>query len=1305
MLNNLRKRETWLALLLMVVMLLSGIPCGAPVALAEDAAGGPGQVMSAVDSSPPAWPDAQLDVSNLTAESLTLTWSAATDDTGVTGYTVYQNGSPLASVTDGTSYGVANLGAGTTYTFSIQAFDAAGNQSSDGPSRVETTLTAENLEEENPGKEGGEEIPGGSGEGTPAGTGGLQVPGFLAGRQQAESATLVSAVSDHLGKKITLTFSKVMADPAGKQAQFTVAPNETAGTVRKAQLGSDPTQIVLSLSGYLGVGAAQVSYTAGDVQAADGTALISFNDQAVVNNTLTVSPRMVNFDGAATEIAYNTSDPSNPVLQYRYDDPADYDNVNLAWYLSSGFFTPMVDDIVNYVSFYEKDTGAVINLPNLLSRPNAPATYIDGRTINQQIVTDWTFWQISGAAPLGLNLVSQALKPSTTYVVELKQGFTFNNNATLPLTYQFEFTTTATSAGNPYWETGSELSASDVGDNGLTLNWPPASDNHGAAYENAYSGQYIPNLRYSIYQDGILLTTVSGSATSYDVTGLAAGTTYQFKVEAVDFANNRSATDLEAWVTTAGAALFIPPAFSADSTDNTAGKAIDLTFSADAAWQAAITGITVNGASIAGQYSVSDGVITISGDVFATGGDYIIVVKATAYSDASVTQTIASDTAAPVWTSGELTASYITSHSLTLTWAGAGDNTAVTGYKVYQGDTLLDTLGDVSAYSVTGLAADTQYTFTVQAGDAAGNWSTDGPSTTVTTSHSGGGGSNDTQAPTWPDNAAVTVGRTQTEATLTWPAAMDNKGVAGYRIKRDGTVISSVGGSITTYTDTGLERGNNTYVWSVEAFDESGNYSKAITGQSVPGQNPLSFIAAKSSLTTVNGSNSTNDGPIEGSTTVPVRPTIRLYFDRGVTTDAVWSCNSQCFTMQTGTGTNVPIDVFRLGSTDTINDNLRYIFISPKSALTSGESYKIIISKNLTANNGHTLGENNGNKDEEVTFTVAVSSGSSGGGGVSVTTSGPTSTTGSASVEPAVGATVGLGDMVRLVIPAHALQETGPVTVEIKKVASPPAIPTGFKVAGEVYEFSVGGQTVYSFAQSVALTFQFDASQIGADEVPAVYYYDESQSRWVNIGGTVSGSTITVQVDHFTKYAVFSVKKPATPVVTPTPGTLNDISEHWALNNIEKLVALGVVSGYPDGSFRLDNTITRAEFATVLVKAFGLSPQSGEVFADTKGHWAEDFIATAAANGLVSGYDADTFGPDDLITREQIAVMMVKAAGLTMISEETTFADSSAISEWAKDSVATVFKSGLMKGYPDNSFQPLGNATRAEALTVLANSL
>lgn len=185
------------------------------------------------------------------------------------------------------------------------------------------------------------------------------------------------------------------------------------------------------------------------------------------------------------------------------------------------------------------------------------------------------------------------------------------------------------------------------------------------------------------------------------------------------------------------------------------------------------------------------------------------------------------------------------------------------------------------------------------------------------------------------------------------------------------------------------------------------------------------------------------------------------------------------------------------------------------------------------------------------------------------------------------------------------------------------------------------------------------------------------------------------------------VEEPADkePVITETetPG-LNDISGHWAQNYIEHLVKKGAITGYPDKSFQPDATITRAEFAVVLVKALGLSGE-GKVFADTAAHWAKEYIATAAAHGIILGYSDEEFGPDDLITREQMAVMIVKAAGLEVGSGETGFTDKTDISPWAREWVLAAVSNDLMSGYPDNSFKPQNNASRAEAVAVIFNVL
>ncbi|NLB53944.1 MAG: S-layer homology domain-containing protein [Syntrophomonadaceae bacterium] len=325
-----------------------------------------------------------------------------------------------------------------------------------------------------------------------------------------------------------------------------------------------------------------------------------------------------------------------------------------------------------------------------------------------------------------------------------------------------------------------------------------------------------------------------------------------------------------------------------------------------------------------------------------------------------------------------------------------------------------------------------------------------------------------------------------------------------------------------------------------------------------------------------------------------------------------------------------------------------------------------------------------------------------GGGGGGVAAQPVYSTTGSATVTPRAGGTISLGDDAAIEIPANALTGTGAQEIKITRVSDPSQALAGFRLLGNVFEFRIGGMSSYNFDKKITITLIFNPDALKSGETPAIYYYDENKQEWVCLGGIVSGNTISVQVDHFTKFAVF-VKEKA-PEKVPEKA-LTDISGHWAEKNINKLAALEAVSGYPDGTFKPDNKITRSEFTAILVKAFNLEPKSGKVFADTVGHWAKDSIAVAASYGIVNGYDENTFGPDDTITREQMAVMIVQAAKLTPVPVELPFADSNDISGWARESVAAAVHHGIINGYPDNTVRPQGSATRSEAVTVIVNAL
>lgn len=292
-----------------------------------------------------------------------------------------------------------------------------------------------------------------------------------------------------------------------------------------------------------------------------------------------------------------------------------------------------------------------------------------------------------------------------------------------------------------------------------------------------------------------------------------------------------------------------------------------------------------------------------------------------------------------------------------------------------------------------------------------------------------------------------------------------------------------------------------------------------------------------------------------------------------------------------------------------------------------------------------------------------------------------------------------------LEIPANAMDEN--FKVKIEQVSSSGLIlPENTVIIGHVIEFTKN--KLGKFSKPVTITLRFDKNKVDFAKVTLkLCWYDSRTNKWVeldNVKIDKESGKISGQIDHFTKFAILAtaIEKPKPPV-KPEPPVVNiiDIKGHWAEPNIIKLIAAGGIAGYPDQTFRPNNTITRAEFATILVKSLKLEAKQGKVFQDTANHWAKDAISTANAYGIINGYSNTIFGPDDLITREQMAVMLYKAANLTPVANGKVFTDRAKIAPWARDAVAAVSAKGIIAGYPDGSFGPKANASRAEAATVI----
>lgn len=167
----------------------------------------------------------------------------------------------------------------------------------------------------------------------------------------------------------------------------------------------------------------------------------------------------------------------------------------------------------------------------------------------------------------------------------------------------------------------------------------------------------------------------------------------------------------------------------------------------------------------------------------------------------------------------------------------------------------------------------------------------------------------------------------------------------------------------------------------------------------------------------------------------------------------------------------------------------------------------------------------------------------------------------------------------------------------------------------------------------------------------------------------------------------------------------SDIGGHWAEKQIGEWTDKGLIKGYPNGTFKPDSTITRAEFITMVNRSFGLSQSADADFSDVRAtDWFAGEIAKARAAGYISGYADGTIKPDNSISRQEAAAILAKISKLNTsgsLDVADSFKDSVAIPQWSRGSVAAVVAKGYMKGYPDQTYQPERFITRAEAIAAL----
>ncbi|MDR3242799.1 MAG: S-layer homology domain-containing protein [Clostridiales Family XIII bacterium] len=162
--------------------------------------------------------------------------------------------------------------------------------------------------------------------------------------------------------------------------------------------------------------------------------------------------------------------------------------------------------------------------------------------------------------------------------------------------------------------------------------------------------------------------------------------------------------------------------------------------------------------------------------------------------------------------------------------------------------------------------------------------------------------------------------------------------------------------------------------------------------------------------------------------------------------------------------------------------------------------------------------------------------------------------------------------------------------------------------------------------------------------------------------------------------------------------SFTDTADHWAVGDINAAVRLGYINGYENGTFKPENSISRAEFIKIINSAIGYTELTNLTFRDVPStEWYYPEVQKAVRAGYINGY-GDTFSPDSHVTREEVATMLYRINPGNVNYSLADVKDAGMISEWALESVKSVYAQGYMGGFPDGNFNPTSPMKRGEAV-------
>ncbi len=743
---------------------------------------------------------ANLQVANITQTTADLTWDAATDNVGVTGYDIFRGTEVTAFATSTTnSFQLTGLTPNTTTTYVVKAKDAAGNTSVSNSNTVSVTTLDD------------------SGN-----------PTYCAAGSQG---------TNYIAQVVFGTIDNSSTN--GSYSNFT----SQSTTVQRGQ----------SLSLTITPGITATNWT-GNVVAGwidwnrDGTfstaERVLLKTPGVGGETTTVTvPNDAQFGSTRLRVRYRWSSTPNPCGTSSNDGDE-------------------VEDYTVVVANGNDDTTPPSNVANLQAT-NITQTTADlswNAATDNVGVTGYDVFQGSTllTTVTGTTYNVTGLTAGTAYTFSVRAKDAAGNESASSTTVNV---TTSQADDTQAPTAPSNLTASNIANTSLTLAWTASTDNVGVTGYDVFQGTTnlgtVTGTTYNVtgltantaYTFTVRAKDAAGNESTASNTASATTTGSTDPTLPTGYCNaGRQGTNYIAEVTfgtinnTSQNSSYTD--FAAQSTNVTVGQTLTLTVTpgiTSSNWSSNVVGGWIdwnrdgdfedaNEEVLMKTPGTGGGTVSVTVPNNAQAGATKLRVRYRWFSNPNPCGTSSNDgdevedytivigggtvdTQAPT-APANLVASNVAQTTLTLNWTASTDNVGVTGYDVLQGSTVLATVTGTT-YNVTGLTAGTAYTFSVRAKDAAGNQSANATVNATTSQAS------DTQAPTAPANL-VASNVTQTSLTLNWTASTDNVGVTGYDVFQGSTNLGTVTG--TTYNVSGLTA-STAYAFSVRAKDAAGNES------------------------------------------------------------------------------------------------------------------------------------------------------------------------------------------------------------------------------------------------------------------------------------------------------------------------------------------------------------------------------------------------------------------------------------------------------------------------------------------------